>query len=545
MSIAEWARRPRSPEAKAVAVAAALFIAFSAWWILTDNRLPGGGDPGRHLLEAIDLSESLAGGDLLAPLTWESGSVFSYPPLVRTIGGVTELVGLPVYDWGPIFLNLIFVPLLAAGCYLTGSLVFGRLAGVLAAIFALGSPMIMQLFHVYLIDAPLAAIVAFATWALLASDNFRRTRQVVLAGAMIGLAMLIKTPAPIFLLGPIAVMLSRGGWRQGRNLALLAAATLVVAGPYYLIHFNEYVQLSREATVGSTDAWTQAFGWTFGGERRFTLESLAWYGWAAVNTQYLLPLLTLFAVGLISCLARLRRPFVAEIVAGVVVGYLAMTLLSVHDPRYTLPLVVFVAVIATGWIGTTTRAWASAAGIAILCGAVMLNVTAGSLGWFKTVKVELPGDRPNDLIHPRALTIADKRGYVVGEPRSNSLWEDMLGAARADGVKLATIIVLETPFWGTDRAGFGAMADQFGIESEIFSREAGLRPELVATMWWTSDSYYIEERGYQPPCATIEEGIANPDNPDIPTYEGLPVSVLVERRNADGELERWCDFLDQ
>jgi Dolichyl-phosphate-mannose-protein mannosyltransferase len=536
-------RRQLSPEAKAVAIATVLFISLSIWWILTDDRLPGGGDPGRHLLEAIDLSRALEDGNLLAALTWESGTVFNYPPLVRTIGGVTELLGLPVHDWGPIVLNLIFVPVLAAGCYLTGRLVFGRLAGVLAAVFALGSPMILQLFHVYLIDAPLAAIVAIATWALLASDDFRRTRQAVLAGALIGMAMLVKTPAPIFLAGPIAVMLVRGGWRQGRNLALFAAAALIVAGPYYLIHLGEYVHLSQEATVGSTDPWTQMFGWTFEGERRFTLENLAWYGWAAINTQYLVPLLTLLAVGLISCVTQLRdRRHLPELLVGLIVGYLAMTMLSVHDARYTLPLVVFVSVIATGWIATASREWVGAAGIAILCGAVALNIAAGSLGWFSTMKLTIPGNDPNDLIHPGAFTIADKRGYVVGEPRPNSLWEDVLSAASADGLETATIIVLETPTWGTDRAGFGAMADQYGIQSEIYSPEASLRPDLVATMWWTSDPFYIEERGFDPPCAKIEEGIANPDNPDYPSYEGIPVSVLVERRTEAGQLERWCDF---
>jgi hypothetical protein len=530
-----------SPEARIAGLAALLFIALSIWWILTDNRLPGGGDPGRHLLEAIDLADRVRGGDLLAPVTYDSDP-FAYPPLVRTIGAAVELLGLRLQDWGPIALNLIFVPLLAAGCYLTGSLVFGRLAGVLAAIFALASPMVLQLFHVYLLDAPVAAIIAFGLWALLASDDFRDPPRSILAGALIGLAMLVKPTAPIFLAGPFALMLLRGGWRRGRNLALLAAAALLVAGPHYLANLGDYVSLAGEATVASTDPWTQAFGWTFEGWERFSPESLAWYAWAAVNTQYLVPLLSLFAVGLVVCVTGLRRRrHVPDLLAGLAVGYLAMTMLAVHDPRYSLPLVVFIAVIATGWIATSSRAWAAGTGSGILCLAVVLNIAA-NVGLAGTFKVTLPGDDADDLIHPGALTVVDKGGYVVGEPRRNPLWEELFSAASATGAETAGIQILESTFWGTDNAGFEAMAHEYGIATPILEPEIGDRRDLVATMWWTSDSFYIQERGFDPPCARIEEGIAGAANPTIPADEGIPVSVLVERR-IDGRLQRWCDFL--
>lgn len=516
------------------------FIAFSIWWILVDRRIPGGGDPGRHLLEAIDLGGRIRGGDLLAPLTFESAP-FAYPPLVRTVGAVPELLGLPTHDWSPILLNLIFVPLLTAGCYLTGKLVFGRLAGVLAALFALGSPMVLQLFHVYLIDAPLAAIVAFTTWAVLASDNFTRRRETLLAGALVGVALLIKTPAPVFVAGPIVVMLARGGWRQGRNLALATLAAIVVAGPYYLIHINEFVHVFGEATVSSSDPWTKRFGSNFDGLSRFGSESLAWYWWAAVNTQYLLPLLTLFAIGFVHCLTNLRRRYVPEILAGVVCGYLAMTFLSIHDARYTLPLVVYVAVIGTGWISQTRRRWAAALGSAALVTAVVINVAVGNLGAFRTVQLHLPGDDPAQLTHPGALTLFDKRGYVVGEPRTNPLWTDLFDAARDTGVRRVALSIRETPNWGTDTAGFEVMAHDYGIASPYSDAEATEEPDLVITIWWTSDTFFVEQAGLAPPCAHIEDGVANFDNATIPPYEGVPLSVLVERRSGSS-YERWCDF---
>jgi Dolichyl-phosphate-mannose-protein mannosyltransferase len=537
--------RPRaamSTEATIAAVAALLFIAISIWWLLADNRLPGGGDPGRHLLEAIDLSDRLRGGELLAPLTYDSPGAFAYPPLVRSIGATVELLGLPLHDWGPIALNVLFVPLLVGGCYLTGSLVFGRFAGVLAAIFALGSAMVMQLFHVYLLDAPLAALVAISVWALLASDDLRDRRLSALAGALIGLSMLVKPIAPVFMLGPLALMLIRGGWRRGRSLALLAGAAAIVAAPHYLVNLGEYVRLSEEATVASTDPWTRGFGWTFEGWDRFGLESMTWYGWAAVNNQYLVPLLGLFAVGLIACLTRFRgRRHVPDLLAGLAVGYLAMTLLAVHDPRYTLPLVVFVAVVATGWIANIRTGWLAAAGLGLLALGVSLNLAA-NLGLVGTSKVTLPGDDPTDLRHPGALTIADKRGYVVGEPRRDPAWEQLFESASDAGVESARIDIQESATWGTDTAGFEAMANQYGIATPIFEPSAQRQPDLVVTTWWTSDEFFVDYRGFEPPCAHVAEGVAGAANPSDPNA-GVVLSIVAQRQ-LDGRLQRWCEFTD-
>ena len=99
--------RKLSGEAWIATALGAAFVALSVWWLLYDNRLPGAGDPGRHILEAFGLRDDLEGFDLLAPLTWESGTDFNYPPLVRSIGATVALVGLRLYDWGPIALNLI------------------------------------------------------------------------------------------------------------------------------------------------------------------------------------------------------------------------------------------------------------------------------------------------------------------------------------------------------------------------------------------------------------------------------------------------------
>jgi hypothetical protein len=494
----------------------------------------------------VQLGDAVQSGDLLAPFTWESESDFSYPPLVRSVGALTELVGLAVHEWATIALNLLFVPILAAGCYLTGRLVFGPMAGLLAVVFALATPMTAQMFHVQMLDGPLAATVAIAFWALLACDGFRDRRRSILAGALIGLALLVKSPAALFLAGPFAVMLARGGWRQWRSLAWLAGAALVVAAPYYAVHLGDYLTLTGEAAGASSDPWTREHGAIYDGAERFTLENLGWYFWAAVNNQYLLPFFALLVVGVIFCLRRIRTPYVAELLAGLVGGYLAMTALAVHDSRYTLPLVVFAAVIATGWIAAGARAWASAAGLGVLFVAAAINFAGSTMGVIGTTRLTLfehgAGGLVTDLTVPGALTIADQRGYVVGERRPDPFWESLFAAAESDGVNSAHLDVKQAVTWGVEQVGFNMMSRAWGIQGPFTVEAPSRRTDIIVETWWAVDRRFAAAEGLGRPCGIVEDGIASPVLTGLPQDEGTPLAVLVKRRGADGELRRWCEF---
>jgi 4-amino-4-deoxy-L-arabinose transferase-like glycosyltransferase len=527
-----------------VGLMVAVFLALSIWWILYDQRLPSGDVP-RHVATSDTFATAFEAGDVTGPLT--EGDEFGYPPLVRLVGAVPFLVGLSGLDWPPIAIQLVFVPLLAFGCYGVGRLAFNPTAGVLAALFALGTPMVMQLFRVELLDAPLAAMVAVTLWALLASEGFSRTRESVLTGVLLGLALLVKAPAPAFLAGAVLVVLVRGGWRQPRNLALAAGATLLIAGPYYAINLSDYASLTEQAVVASRDPFTQSFGWTFDGARRFTVENFAWYVWTAINVQYLVPLLVLFSIGLVSTLRRLRRPFALELVAGLAVGYLVSTLLSVHDPRYTLPLVVYVAVLGTGWIAIAERRWVRTGGTAVLIAVTCVNVAAGTLGVLPTLKVApIPGNEETDLIHPGAFTFVDKRGFYVGEPNSDPTLRELIDRIDDQGIETAELRFYEVPLMGTSAYGFQVAAALHDITT-VERRPAALQHEprvkpgaapVVIITWWSSDPPLLGSAGLRelpPPCTTFEDGVVPPE------VEAKRLNLLVERLR-DGHYERWCSF---
>lgn len=222
-----------------------LFLGISVWWIAVDTRVVST-DTARHLHVAFTLDTFIQTG--------EPGSIIThtrvYPPLVHLVGTVATLIG-GFGIKGPILAqNLVFMPLLALGCYGTGSVVCNRRAGLLAAVFALGAPIVISQLHVFMLDLPAAAMTATSVWLLLASDRFARRPYALAAGVAIGLTMLSKSPAGFFLVGLLAVMLVRGGWRHPVNALACAIVGAVVLGPWYLHHADEIQgSLDRKSVV--------------------------------------------------------------------------------------------------------------------------------------------------------------------------------------------------------------------------------------------------------------------------------------------------------
>jgi hypothetical protein len=527
-----------SRPAAGAAVATFAFIALSVWWLAVDKRTPGGGDPADPLATALRIGDLLRAGDLggIFDVGYDPNTDRFYPPLVQLVGGIAPALHLePIQDWGEVAINLVFVPMLAAGTYLVGKRVYGPTAGLLAAVFALGTPMVLSLFHVFLLDAPLAATVAIALAALIASERFYDRRASVIAGALIGLAMLVKTIAPLYLAGPILVMLLGGGWRQWRNLAFAAAALLVVAGPYYLAHLNEVVDVGEASTVGSEIGAT---GTAFDRDARISVDNLTWYGWAAINEQYFVPLLALFAVGFVAALRELRtRAGVSELLAGIVVTYFALpVVLSLRDPRYTLPLVVFVAVIATGWIATTPRAVFRRIGLAVLGVAVAANVAVSITGRIPVLRLEAPGTNFEFGIDPGSFTILDDTGYWVGPPETNPLWRDLFAAAERNGLDTMRLYTRQQPlFWGVDYKGLDVFGVPYGVREVTVNAPRPWPAADVHVTIWTDDAEFVGRRGFAEPCGHIEEGAS------LLNGEPVNTSVLVERRTAGGYV-RWCEF---
>jgi 4-amino-4-deoxy-L-arabinose transferase-like glycosyltransferase len=418
---------PSWPAAAWASIAtAALFVVASCWWLAHDESIPVF-DAGMHLGYAIGVYERLSSGHVLRALT-ESAP---YPPLTYLVGAVGIAVGGVGVAPAVLALNVVFVSLLALGCYKVGRMAFGPTAGLLAVLFALGSPLVIEEFHEFMVDAPEAAMVAIAVWGLLSSERFSRVGVSALAGAAVGLGMLTKETLVFFVAGVALVTAVRGGVRAWRGMAAFAAVALAIAGPWYVYEYSAIHALAHEA-LGAPSF--QSLGIA---PPRMSSANLEWYVWSLLNWQLFAPLFAVAAIGFIWTLAGFarRRPvsaFAAELALGAFVSWACLTETYVHDTRYGIPMTMYAAVLGVGWISRLPRRalTAVACALAVLAAANTLGVGFG-VG-------------PNVLVGPSSeayeqqpgrMTLLANYGYWIGAPSRDGDLLGLLRALRHSGVR--------------------------------------------------------------------------------------------------------------
>jgi 4-amino-4-deoxy-L-arabinose transferase-like glycosyltransferase len=360
------------------AACAGLLVGAAAWWQAVDSQVPDF-DSGKHLLITWSYADYLRAGD---PTEIFSGFT-RYPPLMHLVGALGTLIaGVNVAP--PILaVALVFAPLLVASLYRAGVLIGDRWTGALAAVFVVGAPMIVTEFRAYMLEVPMTALLALAAWLLLVSRRFERVGVSALAGIATGLGMLSKQTFAFMIAGLIAMLVLRGGWRHPRGLLSFAAVTLALAAPWYSVHWEE-LQTTSDWARGPNAAGAI-----------WSTENLTWYVWDTVNRQLLLPLSAFAAVGaLVSLIHFIRRrdvdDYTPELLAGVLVAWGALTFyLHLKAPYYSLPLTVYGALLATGWIARRSGSGRIIAGGALSAIALVNFVVAAT--WIgEPVRVALP-----------------------------------------------------------------------------------------------------------------------------------------------------------
>jgi Dolichyl-phosphate-mannose-protein mannosyltransferase len=470
----------------------AAFIGITCWWLTQDRSIPIF-DAGNHLGTAIYFHEQLAMGHLLEPFNNTS----QYPPLAHIVGALAMFVGGVNVTTPIVAENIVFVSLLALGCYQTGRLLFGSRAGLLATIFVLGSPLLIAQFHVFMLDAPETALVAVSMWLLLASEDFSRVRIAGFAGLAIGCGLLVKVQFPFFLAGIVLVALARGGWRHWRGLLVFAAVALVVGAPWYIDHFSE---LSTITKLAGTESGAVA------GNQPPTLSSanLLWYFWSTLNSQlYLLLFILVFGGTAWTIVAIVRggesRGPRLELLVGGLIAWLAITLTPHHDIRYDMPLMPYLAVIGTGWIVHLSRVPRLLA-TGLLVVAVAANTLAITFGVGKPVEVKLVGYPPNTEAFPDRVVLYSNAGFLVAGPRRDGDVPGLLDTLKNEGADAVVISLRQSE--GPD-FGIEGLFPLFMIAKMLPSLEPALLSTSTAVVALVHQAI---SRGLPPTCTTLSDG---------------------------------------
>jgi hypothetical protein len=458
--------------------AVAVFVAITCWWLTQDRSIPIY-DAGDHLNTAFEYHNLIAAGEPLAPLTRPS----IYPILGGIVGALSVFIG-GINVASPIIgENLVFVSLLALGVYQTGRLLFGRAAGMLAVVFVLGSPLLIAQFHVFMLDAPLTALVAVSLWLLLASEDFKRRDVSCLAGLTVGLGLNMKSQFPLFVAGLVVVMLAHGGWRNWRGLAIFCVPAAVIGAPWYIVHFSE---LGTLLELGGTNSGASAALTP----STFSIINLLWYFWNVTNSQLLGPLFVLAAGGTLWTVAAVaRRPgergrgersLKIELLAGAFAAWLAITLTPHHDIRYGMPLLAFVAVVATGWITWLPRAPRLAA-LALLVIGVGANTLGINFGVGREIAVGFPSTVAS-TVGASSFVLYSTNGFLVSAPSRDGDVPGLLEELHREGVDTITWSISESEAPDFSFEGLLPLARIAQLSTEITQRSEFSSSPSVATL---------------------------------------------------------------
>jgi hypothetical protein len=367
----------------------------------------------------------------------------------------------------------------------------------------LGSPLLIAQFHVFMLDAPETALVAVSMWLLLASEDFSRARMAGWAGLAVACGVLVKVQFPFFLAGIVLVALARGGWRHWRGLAVFTAVALVVGAPWYLDHVSEFGEIAHLAGAGLPGAPSGNYPVTF------STANLSWYAWSTLNALLFAPLFALALGGTIWTVSGVVRKQIAtgpgmELLVGGFVAWLSITLTPHHDIRYDMPLMPYLAVIATGWIVHLTRA-ARLATIGVLVLAVAANTLGTTFGVGGTTEVKLVGKPPtNTQAFPDRILLYSSAGFLVAGPQRDGDVPGLLHALRRDGVRLVT-------FSNPENAG-GGPPDFSTSGLEVLSEIARLKWALEDTAAVHAGPKVVAlihrpiTPGAPPACAKLSDG---------------------------------------
>jgi 4-amino-4-deoxy-L-arabinose transferase-like glycosyltransferase len=492
---AEALPRPSAPATAAIATCLA-FIAISCWWLSADSAIPIY-DAGYHLHTALLYRQMVVSGNLLGPFE----EAIQYPPLPFLIGVLGMLIGGVGVAPAIIALDIIFVPLLALGCYQSAKLLFSPLAGALAVLVALSSPLAISELHTFMLDAPEAALVACAIWLILAGANFASLATTVAAGVVVGLGLMVKVTFPLFLAGIVIAELLRGGWRHWRSLLAGAAAMALIAFPWYIYHFSEFATFVRLAGAesGAVPGNLPPF---------FSSANWLWYFWSTLNSQLLAVPFALFVLGSVLTALSLRRSgpqraLRAELLAGLVVAWLAVTLTPHKDVRYDLPYLPYLAILAAGAVVQLPGRRARAAGAVVLAGAALASTLGAGFGVGSFVQLDLVAHPPETEAAPdRIVLYAPTAGLGVGGPQRDGDVPGLMRALRSAGVRVLS--------WNPQQA-----------RAPDFSSEGLIPLALIAGLHFARDPLVVQSgpqaaeliheppgAGRPAPCTVLADGSA-------------------------------------
>lgn len=186
---------------------------------------------------------------------FNNGTQLNFPPLYPLlIAAVTQLTGSP--NWAARAINIVLGALLVVPMFLIAQRMYGRRAAVTVAVLVMFHPVLLAAGASSYSEGPYLTLMMFAVLCLMNWIRDRRSRWSAGAGALFGLAYLIRPEAFLFAgLAAACGVLAAWHFRLGRSVVLGSAALLgcfaVIAAPNvaFLTHETGKLRIEAKGTL--------------------------------------------------------------------------------------------------------------------------------------------------------------------------------------------------------------------------------------------------------------------------------------------------------
>jgi 4-amino-4-deoxy-L-arabinose transferase-like glycosyltransferase len=289
-----------------------------------------GGRP-LHWDSAIHLSESLnanrVGEDTIRPY-WKQFLYVSwyYPPFVSyasipfyRLFGESEFTGSLIMSF--------FLVLLVASVYGIALQFFDQDVAIISAFLISMCSIVIEFSRDFMLDLPLASMVALSMFLLYASREFKNTFVSTLFGISLGLGFLTKWTFIFFLAIPLLCVFLQTIKRTPerfvhiRNLLLSILVGTAISAPWYLVHILQ-ILMGRLGELGR-------------GERSIFHDIIYYLEVIPGQVSWLLSIV--LVAGIVLYLKYHRKPHLG-LLAWFIGSYAIISVLSFKQPRFSIPL---------------------------------------------------------------------------------------------------------------------------------------------------------------------------------------------------------------
>ena len=163
-----------------------------------------------------------------------------------------------------------------------------------------------------------------------------------------------------------------------------------------------------------------------------------------------------------------------DLLVGCFIGWLGATWITHKDPRYSLPDLVYIAVLGGGWIATLARGRIRVVLTCLLAGIAAVNLIGVSFGLGSTHQTALPGHTAGRL--ERLVTYYSPTGYLDGGPEVDGNVPSLTRELKRSGYRNMTVQVAGAGAYDFNQSGLDALAGMIGLDQTPVFEPSHLGP---------------------------------------------------------------------